>query len=542
MFPLLANGVNGMKHLQKIVRMAVWTGIFAVGTYILIRGIGIMEESGIIDIHSLLEKMAVNTYMAGLTYEEKDEDKSEDWVSRIIGSQYPVYDYVKEYMDENQAIESSPEYQMMVEAEGEDSRQLDSDGHVAGKTSGDREIADAGKGENGKSQAESSQPQTADGQPQTGGGQPQTEGGQPQTEDGQPQTEGSQSQTEGGQPQTEDGKPQTEGGQTQTEGSEHKVQGGEEKGTENPDDPDERSSEESERPDGNQGLTETEADLADASAAGSLAGGGTAAGTGLKREPAAQLPMDQLQDFNFLLNNYFTLDMSTSIDSDRLNIDSLLGKDLSISSDNSKPQILIYHTHSQEGFVDSVPGDTSTTIVGVGERLAQLLRKEYGFNVIHHTAVYDLIDGELDRNKAYNLAAPDVQSILDANPSIEVVIDLHRDGVDGYRFVTDIDGKPTARIMFFNGLSYSAETGDIDYLPNPYVQDNLAFSFQLQMKAAQYYPGFTRNIYLKSLRFNLHMRPRSLLIESGTQLNTVQEELNAMEPLADILNQVLRGE
>ena len=119
-----------------------------------------------------------------------------------------------------------------------------------------------------------------------------------------------------------------------------------------------------------------------------------------------------------------------------------------------------------------------------------------------------------------------------------MVIDLHRDGVDGYRFVTDIDGKPTARIMFFNELSYSAETGDLDYLPNPYVQDNLAFSFQLQLKAAQYYPGFTRNIYLKSLRFNLHMRPRSLLIESGTQLNTVEEEMNAMEPLADILNQV----
>ena len=80
------------------------------------------------------------------------------------------------------------------------------------------------------------------------------------------------------------------------------------------------------------------------------------------------------------------------------------------------------------------------------------------------------------------------------------------------------------------------------YLPNPYISENLAFSFQLQMKAAQYYPGLTRNIYLQSLRYNLHFRPRSLLIESGTQLNTVEEEYNAMEPLADILNQVLRGQ
>lgn len=181
-------------------------------------------------------------------------------------------------------------------------------------------------------------------------------------------------------------------------------------------------------------------------------------------------------------------------------------------------------------------------IVGVGKYLTKILTETYGFHVIHHTAVYDMIDGELDRNKAYTLAAPDIQQILDENPSIEVVIDLHRDGVDGHKFVTEIDGKPVAQIMFFNGLSRTATNGEIDYLPNPYIEDNLAFSFQLQLKAAQYYPGWTRNIYLQSLRYNLHMRPRALLIESGTQLNTVQEEMNSMELLGDILNQVLRGE
>ena len=108
----------------------------------------------------------------------------------------------------------------------------------------------------------------------------------------------------------------------------------------------------------------------------------------------------------------------------------------------------------------------STTIVGVGDRLTEILRDTYGFNVIHHTQVYDMIDGELDRNKAYTLAAPDIQQILDENPSIEVVIDLHRDGVDGQKFVKDINGKPTAQIMFFNGLSRTARNGAIDYLPN----------------------------------------------------------------------------
>ena len=87
----------------------------------------------------------------------------------------------------------------------------------------------------------------------------------------------------------------------------------------------------------------------------------------------------------------------------------------------------------------------------------------------------------------------------------------------------------------------TARNGNVDYLPNPYIEENLAFSFQLQIKAQEYYPGFTRHIYLQSLRYNLHLKPRALLIEAGSQLNTVEEEKNAMEPLADILDRVLAG-
>ena len=516
---------ENMKHMQKLVRMVIWTGIFAVGTYILIRGIGIMEDSGFLDIHSLIEKMSVDTYMAGLTYEEPGEDKNKDWVQRIIGEQFPVYDYVRNYLEDTKAIESSPEYQMMVEAEGEDSRLQDGHdqlpGHPAGDGAGGTEDQGAGNGS-----------------PGTGSESSGTESPGAGTESSVTESPGAgteSSGTEGTGAGTEGSGTEGTGAGTESSGTEGTGAGTESQVTE-VQSPDTESSGR-ERPDVETEKTGSDTQLADASQSNMMNQPG-----GMARQPIAEVPMDQLQNFDYLLNNFFTVDMTTAIDSSRLNLDSLMGKDLSISEDNSKPQILIYHTHSQEGFTDSVPGDASTTIVGVGEHLAELLRDKYGFNVIHHTAVYDMIDGVLDRNKAYNLAAPDIQSILDTYPSIEVVIDLHRDGVDGYRFVTDIDGKPTARIMFFNGLSYSAETGDIDYLPNPYVQDNLAFSFQLQLKAAQYYPGFTRNIYLKSLRFNLHMRPRSLLIESGTQLNTVEEEMNAMEPLADILNQVLRGE
>ena len=121
---------------------------------------------------------------------------------------------------------------------------------------------------------------------------------------------------------------------------------------------------------------------------------------------------------------------------------------------NDQPQILIYHTHSQEEFIDSVPGDASTTIVGVGNHLAQILKEDYGYNVIHVTDTFDIIDGKLDRNQAYNYAQERISQVLAENPSIEVIIDLHRDGVaDDQRLVTDLNGKQTAKVMFFNGLS-----------------------------------------------------------------------------------------
>ena len=248
--------------------------------------------------------------------------------------------------------------------------------------------------------------------------------------------------------------------------------------------------------------------------------------------------LQQLSDYDYLLNQYFTVDAGTTADAELLDASKLLTEDLSIRKNPQVPQILIYHTHSQEEFVDSVPGDTETSIVGMGEVLAEALRG-YGYQVIHDTGVYDLIDGVSDRSAAYDYARVAVENILQEYPTIEVIIDLHRDGVEGQKFVTEIDGKPTSMIMFFNGISRNSQDEPIAYLANPYTQQNLAFSLQLELAAREKYPGYTRNIYLKAERFNLHLRPRSLLVEAGTQLNTVEEEKNAMQPLADLLHEVL---
>ena len=258
----------------------------------------------------------------------------------------------------------------------------------------------------------------------------------------------------------------------------------------------------------------------------------------IEADKVLSIDREQLS-FETLISEYYAVDSTTYIARDQLNAKKLAEPDMQMQQDNSKPQILIYHTHSQEAFVDSEPGDEGDTIIGAGEKLAGLLRDKYGFNVIHHTGKYDVES----RDYAYSNAAPALEQILAENPSIEVIIDLHRDQMpEGTKLLTEIEGRPTARFMFFNGLSRTNKTGEIDYLQNPNLDANLAFSYQMQMAAGEYYPGLTRKVYLKGYRYNMHYRPKTLLIELGAQNNTVEEIMNACDPLAHILWLVLSGE
>ena len=258
--------------------------------------------------------------------------------------------------------------------------------------------------------------------------------------------------------------------------------------------------------------------------------------------PEIDLSPAKLADYDYLLGQFYIIDSNTEADAVQINAEDFLKQDLKISKDTETPQILIYHSHSQETFADSREGEEADTIVGVGDYLTRLLTETYGYQVVHLKEQFDMASGELDRSAAYDYARDYLEPYLQENPDIQVIIDLHRDGVpEDRRLVTEINGKPTAQILFYNGLSYTTARGSLDYLPNPYIQQNLAFSFQLEYQAAQYYPEFYRGIYLAGYRYNLHFRPRSILLEAGAQTNTVQEVKNAMEPFADVLNKVLQG-
>lgn len=247
-------------------------------------------------------------------------------------------------------------------------------------------------------------------------------------------------------------------------------------------------------------------------------------------------------DTRYLLEKLYIVDSTTSVKKSMFPVKKLLSEDMSLAKSpdgkDGKPQILVYHTHAvSEGFADGKTGKNHK-IAEVGEELCKVLRKK-GYSVLHDTSDYDMVNGRLDRSKAYAKALTNLKRILEANPSIQVIIDLHRDGIGSNdKALTNINGRKTARIMFFNGLSRNSKK-EIKYLKNDNLFGNLSFSLKLKLKAMELYPGFAKPVYLKGYRYNLHLKKRSMLVELGNQNNTFEEALNATKPLADIIDGVL---
>jgi stage II sporulation protein P len=258
-------------------------------------------------------------------------------------------------------------------------------------------------------------------------------------------------------------------------------------------------------------------------------------------EVITEADLYKLKDMTYLRQKFYIVDPRTEITPDLFDVDKFMREDLTMVS-SSQPKVLIFHSHSQEMFVNST--STSEGIIAVGTALADVLANKYGILALHNTDTFDLVDGKHLIEGAYERMEPVITEILRQNPSIEMVIDLHRDGfLEGTpKQVVNINGKETAVIMLFNGISQLAENGEVEklsFLPNNYLNTNLALSFRAQLAANAMYPGFTKKIYLNAYRYSLHMMPKSLFVEVGSQFNTKEEAVNSAQPLADIIARVV---
>lgn len=128
---------------------------------------------------------------------------------------------------------------------------------------------------------------------------------------------------------------------------------------------------------------------------------------------------EKLKDYEYLTSHFYTIDSTTMTSPEELNAETLLAKNMKFTKKDNGPKVLIYHTHSQETFVDSVPGDDKTSIVGIGDYLTDLLNNTYHIKTIHDRGIYDIINGKLDRSEAYELSGAAAEKILAENPSID---------------------------------------------------------------------------------------------------------------------------
>lgn len=213
-------------------------------------------------------------------------------------------------------------------------------------------------------------------------------------------------------------------------------------------------------------------------------------------------------------------------------------------SDTDEPQVLIVHTHTCESYMSYYAGyyneddetrstDDSKNVVAVGEALAGELRAA-GIGVVHDTTKHDYpaFSG------AYERSEQTILSQLAAYPSIRVVIDLHRDAMMGddltkYKPTATVAGRKAAQVMLVLGAT------DTEDLPNSYCRENIRFGMQLQRYMNETYEGLMRPMYLVDARYNQGLLPGSLLIEVGTDANTLSEAVYAGQLVGKGLSHVL---
>lgn len=211
---------------------------------------------------------------------------------------------------------------------------------------------------------------------------------------------------------------------------------------------------------------------------------------------------------------------------------------------NAGYQVLIVHTHTTECYAQRTDGvydpdysprttDSAKSVVAVGDVLTQKLEAA-GIRTLHALEVHD----HPQYNGSYDRALDTIEKYLREYPSIEMVLDVHRDAItydDGSKLkpTAEINGRKAAQVMIISGCDAQGKL----YFPG--WERNLTMALQIQQTAGEKYSGLMRPLNFAPYRYNMHMTPNSLLLEFGTDANTLEEALYSAELMGDALAEVL---
>ena len=196
-------------------------------------------------------------------------------------------------------------------------------------------------------------------------------------------------------------------------------------------------------------------------------------------------------------------------------------------TDKSQPTVLLFHTHTTESYEmldrgwyaqDYVTRSNSSdrNMVRVGIEIKEQLEAA-GYTVIHDTEIHDV-----KYTGAYDHSRKSVEKYLKEYPSIQIVLDIHRDAIEennGTRIkpTATVLGKKAAQMMIITGC----EEGNVTSFPN--WKQNLTFALNLQSVCEEMYPGLMRPVYFCQRKYNMDLSPNNLLVEMGSCANTLEE-------------------
>lgn len=197
---------------------------------------------------------------------------------------------------------------------------------------------------------------------------------------------------------------------------------------------------------------------------------------------------------------------------------------------NRPCEVAIYHTHSGETYlplhgksrVDGKNGGVSL----IGDEITSCLEKD-GIVVVHDLTIHDYPDYPT----SYIKSAKTAKRLVEENPELKVLIDLHRDAGIPKKETVQVDEETAARILLV--------VGNGQRLPNPHWQENYAFARRIANLLEEKYPGIVKAVRLKDGRYNQHLSPRAILVEIGSDKNTLEEGLVAGRCLAAVLAELI---
>ncbi|KPU44130.1 stage II sporulation protein P (SpoIIP) [Oxobacter pfennigii] len=262
---------------------------------------------------------------------------------------------------------------------------------------------------------------------------------------------------------------------------------------------------------------------------------------------ASQIPLLSLSDANVLQGSVGgNLSSIESANEEKISVE-ITDRNLepklleNVKIDSSKPKVIIYHTHTTESYISTpannyeMMGDHRTTdqnynVCKVGEEIKKYIESHYGVAVHHDMTLHDYPSYE----GSYNRSKPTIENLLKQFPDAQYIIDVHRDAFADSEaarkvMVMDVMGEQASKIMFVVGKS------------NPHWQENYYSALKLNQKIEELSPGLSKGILVKDRSiYNQDISNKAILIEVGSDSNTLEEALLSAKIFARALGEVLK--